>query len=71
MEWSTVLEYLILAVSLGGIYALMSIGYTIIYGVLKLINVAHGDFFMLQVFCHCGQSRSGICLCGLDTWQGY
>lgn len=50
MQWSTVLEYLILAVSLGGIYALMSIGYTIIYGVLKLINIAHGDFFMLAGF---------------------
>jgi len=67
MEWSTVLEYLILAVSLGGIYALMSIGYTIIYGVLKLINVAHGDFFMLAGFL----SLWAVQEWNLPLWPGY
>jgi branched-chain amino acid transport system permease protein len=45
-----VLEQIMQAVSLGGMYSLIAIGYTIIYGVLKLINVAHGDFFMLAGF---------------------
>ena len=38
------------AVSLGSIYALVVIGYTIVWGVLGLINIAHGDFFMLAAF---------------------
>src|SRR5262249_11709813 len=34
-------------ISLGAIYALIALGYTMVYGVLKLINFAHGDVFML------------------------
>ena len=33
-------------VSLGGQYALIAIGYTMVYGILRLINFAHGDVFM-------------------------
>src|SRR5207245_4425236 len=37
-------------VSLGGIYALIALGYTMVYGVLKLINFAHSDVFMVGAF---------------------
>ena len=33
-------------ISLGGQYALIAIGYTMVYGILRLINFAHGDVFM-------------------------
>ena len=35
------------ALSLGSLYALIAIGYTMVYGILRLINFAHGDIFML------------------------
>ncbi|MDR2885044.1 MAG: branched-chain amino acid ABC transporter permease [Deferribacteraceae bacterium] len=36
--------------TLGGIYALIALGYTMVYGIVKLINFAHGDIFMLGAF---------------------
>lgn len=42
---STNLPYLLAGVSVGGQYALIAIGYTMVYGVLRLINFAHGDIF--------------------------
>jgi len=41
------LQRLVDGVSLGAIYALIALGYTMVYGVLQLINFAHGDVFML------------------------
>ena len=35
---------------LGSIYALIALGYTMVYGVLRFINFAHGDVFMLGAF---------------------
>ena len=43
----TFLQQLINGISLGAIYSLIALGYTMVYGVLKLINFAHGDLFML------------------------
>ncbi len=45
--FSTVLPYLLSGVSVGGQYALIAIGYTMVYGILRLINFAHGDVFMV------------------------
>ena len=36
--------------AVGGIYALIALGYTMVYGVLKLINFAHGDLFTTGAF---------------------
>lgn len=41
------IPYLINGVSVGGQYALIAIGYTLVYGILRLINFAHGDVFMV------------------------
>jgi branched-chain amino acid transport system permease protein len=38
------------ALQLGSIYALIALGYTLVYGVLRLINFAHGDLFMVGAF---------------------
>ena len=47
MEW---LQQLINGISLGSIYALIALGYTMVYGIIKLINFAHGDIFMIGAF---------------------
>ena len=44
----TVFPYLLSGVSVGGQYALIAIGYTMVYGILRLINFAHGDVFMVS-----------------------
>jgi branched-chain amino acid transport system permease protein len=46
----TILQLLVSGVMLGGIYALMSIGLTLIFGVLKIVNFAHGEFLMLAMY---------------------
>jgi len=47
MEW---IQQLINGISLGSIYALIALGYTMVYGIIKLINFAHGDVFMVGSF---------------------
>ena len=44
------LPYLLTGISVGGQYALIAIGYTMVYGILRLINFAHGDLFMVAGF---------------------
>ena len=44
------LQQLVNGLSLGSIYALIALGYTMVYGIIKLINFAHGDIYMLGAF---------------------
>ena len=44
------IQQLINGVSLGSIYALIALGYTMIYGIIKLINFAHGDVYMVGAY---------------------
>src|SRR5438309_4073897 len=44
------LQQLINGVSRGSVYALIALGYTMVYGIIELINFAHGDVFMLGTF---------------------
>src|SRR5438046_9035364 len=46
----TLLQNLLNGIAVGAIYALIALGYTMVYGILKLINFAHGDVFMLGSF---------------------
>ncbi len=41
------MDYILAGISVGGQYALIAIGYTMVYGILRLINFAHGDVFMV------------------------
>ncbi|MBQ4649848.1 MAG: branched-chain amino acid ABC transporter permease [Firmicutes bacterium] len=41
------LPYILAGISVGGQFALIAIGYTMVYGILRLINFAHGDMFMI------------------------
>lgn len=50
MDYELLLQFLVNGIALGSLYALIAIGYTIIYGVVQLINAAHGEFFMVTAF---------------------
>ncbi|PZN02246.1 MAG: branched-chain amino acid ABC transporter permease, partial [Bacillota bacterium] len=50
MGWVDVLNLLVAAVLLAGIYTTMSLGMIIIYGVMKIINLAHAGFMMLGAY---------------------
>lgn len=47
MSLTTILQHCLTGISLGGAYALIAIGYTMVYGILRLINFAHGEIFMM------------------------
>lgn len=53
------LPYLLGGISMGGQYALIAIGYTMVYGILRLINFAHGDVFMV----------AGLVMIYASTWM--
>ncbi len=48
MDATTFLQHCLTGISLGGAYALIAIGYTMVYGILRLINFAHGEIFMIS-----------------------
>lgn len=68
------IRYIINGLQLGSVYALVALGYTMVYGIVKLINFAHGDFIMVGgyisvitiPFWPCGACRAG-CAC-LRLW---
>ena len=47
MSLTTLLQHALTGISLGGAYALIAIGYSMVYGILLLINFAHADIFMM------------------------
>ena len=57
-------QQLINGLTLGGVYALVALGYTMVYGVLELINFAHGEIYMLGAYV-------GIIALGLFTALGW
>ena len=61
--WDTIFPYLLSGISVGGQYALIAIGYTMVYGILRLINFAHGDVFMVA-----GIIMVYIAASGLPLW---
>ena len=44
------IQYVVDGLQLGFVYALIALGYTMVYGIVKLINFAHGDIFMVGSF---------------------
>ncbi|MDG5494756.1 branched-chain amino acid ABC transporter permease LivH [Niveispirillum sp. BGYR6] len=46
----TFLQYLINGITLGAIYGLIAIGYTMVYGIIRMINFAHGEIYMIGAF---------------------
>ena len=52
------LSYLINGISLGSVYAIIALGYTMVYGIAKMLNFAHGDVIM--VGCYIDNERTGL-----------
>ncbi|GHV26796.1 branched-chain amino acid ABC transporter permease [Synergistales bacterium] len=50
MDFNMFMQHFINAIGLGSLYGLIAIGYTMVYGILRLINFAHGDIFMLGAY---------------------
>ncbi|MEX0679382.1 MAG: branched-chain amino acid ABC transporter permease [Pirellulales bacterium] len=48
--WQTFLQYALIGLANGALFALVALGYTMVYGIIELINFAHGDVFMLGSF---------------------
>ena len=46
----TFLNHLISGISLGSVYAIIALGYTMVYGIAKMLNFAHGDVIMVGAF---------------------
>ena len=47
---ATFFQQIVNGFQLGLVYALIALGYTMVYGIIKLINFAHGDVFMVGAF---------------------
>jgi branched-chain amino acid transport system permease protein len=67
MTFDFFLQHLSNALSLGSLYALIAIGYTMVYGILRLINFAHGDVFMLGGYV----AFYGVTLLFMPWWVGF
>ena len=50
LGWDYALRQLINGLTIGGVYALIAVGYTMVYGIIELINFAHGEIYMLGAF---------------------
>jgi branched-chain amino acid transport system permease protein len=50
VDWTKFFNVLIDGVQLGSVYALVALGYSMVYGILKLLNFAHGDIYMIGAF---------------------
>src|ERR1700688_354988 len=50
MNWSQLFQLTVDGLTLGCVYALIALGYSMVYGILKLLNFAHGDLYMIGAF---------------------
>src|SRR3954466_13487799 len=71
MDWWLVLQVAIEGLSYGMIIALIALGYTMVYGIVELINFAHGDLFMLGCYTALTMvGLVGIATGGMPLWLG-
>jgi branched-chain amino acid transport system permease protein len=50
MDWDLFVQLTVNGVTLGSVYALIALGYSMVYGILKLLNFAHGEVYMIGAF---------------------
>ncbi len=67
MNLTIVLQQLVNGISLGSLYGLVAIGYTMVYGVIRLINFAHGDIMMVGMYF----AFTGIAMMFLPWWAAF
>ncbi len=66
-NWTLFAQYLILGVTNGALIALIALGYTLVYGIVELINFAHGEVFMMGAFL----SLTAVSAFGLVSGAGW
>ena len=59
------ISYLVNGLSLGSVYALIALGYTMVYGIAKMLNFAHGDVIMIGAYVALITMKQA----GLPGWQ--
>jgi branched-chain amino acid transport system permease protein len=64
MDWEYFFELFLGGLTRGSIYALIALGYTMVYGIIELINFAHGEIYMIGAF-------TGLIVAGLLTLLGW
>jgi branched-chain amino acid transport system permease protein len=50
VDWDKLVQLIVNGVTLGSVYALVALGFSMVYGILKLLNLAHGDVLMVGAF---------------------
>jgi branched-chain amino acid transport system permease protein len=50
VDWDKLVDLLVSGITLGSVYALVALGFSLVYGILKLLNLAHGDVVMIGAF---------------------
>ena len=50
MDWDKLVQIIVNGLTLGSVYALVALGFSMVYGILKLLNFAHGDVMMVGAF---------------------
>ena len=60
------LQYLLIGIARGSVFALIALGYTMVYGIVELINFAHGDLYMLGAF----MALTVVGCCGGESLAG-
>ena len=56
-----IIQYLINGISIGSVYAIIALGYTMVYGIAKMLNFAHGDVIMVGAYiCFFAVSSFGL-----------
>ena len=65
------LSYLINGISLGSVYAIIALGYTMVYGIAKMLNFAHGDVIMIgcYVVFHAMNGQGSVSYTHLDVYK--
>ena len=57
----TFLSHFVSGISLGSVYAIIALGYSMVYGIAKMLNFAHGDVIMIGAYvCFCGMQYLGL-----------
>lgn len=64
VDWRYLIELFLSGLTKGSIYALISLGYTMVYGIIELINFAHGEIYMIGAF-------TGLIVAGVLSWYGF
>lgn len=54
---NTLVQQIVNGICQGSVYALIAIGYTMVYGIIKLINFAHCDIYMFGAYAQCRQLK--------------